>query len=132
MIELAIADLDKCELSCVEADIEPPTYTIKMLEKLRQLHPQSSLTLLMGADSLAQIDSWYQPDKIFKLSRVAVAGRTGHTHQSHYPFVRLDMPEINISATELRESIHAGRSVRFLVPDAVFAYIETHRLYSED
>lgn len=132
MIKLAIANQAKCELSRVEAEIEPPTYTTKMLEKLKQQFPEANFTMLMGADSLAQIESWYQPDRIFKLAKVAVAGRAGHAHQSQFPFVRLDMPEINISATELRNSIRAGRSVRFLVPDAVIAYIESHRLYSED
>ncbi len=132
MIKLAISDQAKCELSRIEAELEPPTYTVKMLEKLKQQNPEASFTMLMGADSLAQIESWYQPDRIFKLAKVAVAGRSGHTHQSQYPFVRLDMPEINVSATELRNSIRAGRSVRFLVPDAVIAYIESHRLYSED
>ncbi|MBK7090314.1 MAG: nicotinate (nicotinamide) nucleotide adenylyltransferase [bacterium] len=132
MINLAIADLERRELSRVEAEIEPPTYTVSMLEKLKQQHKDAAFTLLIGADSLAQIDSWYQPDKIFKLARVAVAGRAGHTHQSVYPFVRLEMPEINISATELRNSIRSGLSVRFLVPDAVIAYIEANRLYCED
>ncbi len=132
MIKLAIAGQERCELSRIEAEIEPPTYTTKMLEKLKQQHQEATLTLLMGADSLGQIESWYQPDRIFKLARVAVAGRAGHTHQSQYPFVRLDMPEINISATELRNTIRTGRSVRFLVPDAVIAYIESNRLYSED
>lgn len=132
MIDLAIADLENCELSRIEAEMEPPTYTANMLERLRQKHKDAVFTLLLGADSLAQIDSWYQPEKIFKLARVAVAGRAGYTHQSQYPFVRLDMPEINISATELRNSIRSGLSVRFLVPDDVIAYIESHRLYCED
>lgn len=132
MIKLAIADMEKCELSRIEAEIEAPTYTVSMLERLKQQNKETNFTLLLGADSLAQIESWYQPDKIFKLARVAVAGRAGHAHQSQYPFVRLDMPEINISATELRNSIRSGLSVRFLVPDAVIAYIESNRLYCED
>ncbi len=132
MINLAIESNPKFELSKIEAEIEPPTFTIKVLERLKQLHPQAELTFLMGADSLEQLDSWHQPDKIFRLARVAVAGRSGHRHQSQYPFVRIDMPEIDISATELRRNIRAGQSVRFLVPDAVIAYIESHRLYRED
>lgn len=132
MIKLAIDGFENYALSTIESEIEPPTYTIKMLERLKALYPQAELTFLMGADSLSQIDSWHQPEKICKLARIAVAARSGHRHQSHYPFVRLDMPEIDISATELRSSIRAGHSVRFLVPDAVIAYIESHQLYREE
>ncbi|MGB5105439.1 MAG: nicotinate-nucleotide adenylyltransferase [Candidatus Zixiibacteriota bacterium] len=132
MIELAIAGIEKCALSTIESEIEPPTYTIKMLEKFKSIYPLAEFTFLMGADSLSQIESWHQPDKICKLARLAVASRSGHPHQSHYPFVRIDMPEIDISATELRNSLRAGHSVRFLVPDAVIAYIESHQLYREE
>lgn len=132
MVSLAIAAEPRYELSQVESEIDPPTYTIKMLEKLKQLHQQAEFTLLLGADSLEQIDSWYQPERIFRAARVAVASRTGNRLQSQFPFVRIEMPEIDISATELRKNLKAGQSVRFLVPDAVIAYIESHQLYRED
>jgi nicotinate-nucleotide adenylyltransferase len=132
MAGIAIAGEPRFGLSRIEAEIEPPTYTIKMLERMKLLHPQAELTLLLGADSLEQIDTWYQPERIFKAAKVAVATRPGNRLQSQYPFVRLEMPEIDISATEIRKCLAAGQSVRFLVPDEVIAYIETHQLYRED
>lgn len=132
MVKLAMKDMEKCELSEIESSLEPPTYTVKMLEAIKHCHPDAELTMLVGADSLEQMDTWHQPEKIFKLAKVAAAARIGFRQQSHFPFIRLEMPEIQISATELRESIRAGRSVRFLVPDAVIDYIEANHLYRED
>lgn len=116
----------------IERELEPPTYTVKVLDRLRLDLPQAEFYFLMGADSLEQVDTWFQPDKILKLARFVVAARDGHRLQSTYPFTRLEMPLINICATQLRERSRAGHSLRYLVPDSVISYIAAQKLYRED
>ncbi len=116
----------------LEREIEPPTYTVKMIERLRADLPQAELFFIIGADSLEQIDTWYQPDKIVKLARLVVAARDGHRLQSTHPFTRLAMPLIAISASQLRERARAGQSLRYLVPDQVISYIAAQKIYREE
>ena len=79
---------------------------------------------------------WREPEEIGRLSLIAVAPREG-TELPALPFqseriVPVQMPYIGITATDLREKARAGRSLRYLVPDSVAAYIEEEGLYRGD
>ena len=86
------------------------------------------------------LPTWNEPRRVLDLARVAVAPRDGYPGagvtfvEEHFPdhldrVVFLDGPRLRLSASELRERAAAGRSLRYLVPDAVAAYIDDHDLY---
>ncbi len=131
MLRLATADNPSFRVSEIEESIKPPTYTVTMLEHLQRELGAAKLFFLMGADSLAQLSSWHQPQRLLELAELAVAPRTGSDLASTYPFRRLSMPMVDVSATDLRRRIRDHFSLRYLVPEPVVAYIDANRLYRE-
>jgi nicotinate-nucleotide adenylyltransferase len=135
MLELAIAGYPVFEISQIERDRPGPSYTADTLEQLGREHPQAQLFLLVGSDVLPDLPHWYQPERIAQLATLVVGRRPPWPVPSQLPygfrFLTAEMPQIEISSTDLRQRVRAGRSIRYLVPRAVECYIETHRLYRD-
>jgi nicotinate-nucleotide adenylyltransferase len=88
--------------------------------------------LIVGSDTLPEMASWREPRRIFELCTVAVAGRPGNgpgEAPAGARVVAVPGPELPLSASDVRQRAREGRSVRYLVPDAVADYIEARRLY---
>lgn len=146
MVELAIAGNERFVASRIELDRAGPSYTVDTLEALASGRPSegvpsmADLTLILSADAFMGLPSWHEPRRVLELARLAVAPRDGYPEagpafmETHFPdlagrVVYLDGPRIRLSASALRERAAAGRSLRYLVPDAVAAYIGDHGLY---
>jgi nicotinate-nucleotide adenylyltransferase len=147
MVRLAIADNDRFEASRIELDRDGPSYTVDTLEALAAgraaegvVGGTTPITLILSADAFLGLLSWHEPRRVLELARLAVAPRDGYPAAGpeflaqHIPdladrAVFLDGPRIRLSASELRDRAAAGRSLRYLVPDAVAAYIGDHDLY---
>lgn len=132
MVKLAIAGNDAFEASAIEVEREGPSYTAETLEALRAEMPEARFYFIVGADALADMPHWHQVDRIFQLATVCVAGRAGDdapTLMFEERVARLAMREIEISSTDIRERVRAGKSVRYMVPDAVGQYIDERGLY---
>lgn len=138
MVELAIADNPRFALEPMELDRAGPSYTADTLEALSG--QVAKLTLILSADAFLALHEWHDPERILTLARVAVAPRQGYPAAGpdylarHFPdhadrVTFLDGPQIRLSASDLRRTAASGRSLRYLVPDAVAAYIEDHGLY---
>jgi nicotinate-nucleotide adenylyltransferase len=147
MVQLAIAGNDRFVASRIELDRDGPSYTVDTLEALeasrRADGVAGEVTLILSADAFLGLMSWQDPRRVLELARLAVAPRDGYPAagpaflRSNLPDVPdladraifLDGPRIRLSASTLRERAAAGRSLRYLVPDAVAAYIGDHGLY---
>ncbi|CAN5911918.1 nicotinate-nucleotide adenylyltransferase [soil metagenome] len=142
MARIAIAGHPAFSISEVEARTPGPHYTFATLEAIRRERPEDQLFLLVGADSLADLPGWREPERIVRLASVVVANRPGivepHTAELQSlleqvpdarPIGRVSVPPIGIASTDLRRRIAEGRSIRYQVPRGVEAYIEAHRLY---
>jgi nicotinate-nucleotide adenylyltransferase len=144
MVQLAIDDNPAFRLSRIEVEREGPSWTVDTLETLaaegRSAGREPDLTLILSAETFSGLPTWRAPERLLALARVAVVPRAGHEAPddewlaAHFPdatsrVVRLDGPRLHISSTAIRERIAAGRSIRYLVPDAVARYIGDHGLY---
>lgn len=132
MVRLAIAGNPAFEASSVEIEREGPSYSVDTLEALRAEMPDARLWFIAGADALVDMPHWHEVDRIFELATVVAAGRPGEEERPGAFSERvtwLRMPEIEISSTMIRERVGSGRSIRYMVPDAVREYIAEHRLY---
>lgn len=143
MVELAVAGNPAFAVSRLELDRAGPSYTADTLEALAADPRTGELSLILSAETFLQLPRWHDPDRIVALARLIVAPRDGYPgagpefladHFGATP-VRatfLDGPRLRISASELRGRAAAGHSLRYLVPDAVAAYIGDHSLYRPD
>ena len=143
MIELAIAGNERFTVDPIELDREGPSYTVDTLEALKVRSvgvAEPALTLIISSEAFRELPTWRDPRRILELACLAVAPREGYQPVSadfmerEFPEFRdrvryLVGPRMRLSASEIRERVAAGRSIRYLVPDAVAAYIDDHALY---
>jgi nicotinate-nucleotide adenylyltransferase len=132
MVELACSGNDRLRPSRIEIDQDGVAYTVDTLRALRgAADAPAEMYLLLGADSLRDMYTWRDPSEIRRLAHLVVARRPGvHVHASDDVLV-LVQPPLEISASDIRARVRAKRTIRYLVPDAVRAYIDEHGLYRE-
>jgi nicotinate-nucleotide adenylyltransferase len=130
MLSLALSGTAGFALERSELDRPGPSYTVHTLQELHQRYPTSDLVLLLGADAAAELAVWHEADRIPQLARVVVFARPGAAVPSS-PLIAqvIEVPAVDVSATEVRRRVSEGRSIRYWVPDAVAEYIARHRLY---
>jgi nicotinate-nucleotide adenylyltransferase len=144
MVGLAIAGNPAFEVSRIELDRSGPSYTADTLDALaaaeRAAGRAPDLTFILSAETLRDLPSWHEPERLLEASRIAVVPRDGFQAidpgwlEDQFPgradrFDLLAGPRLGISSTSIRARVGAGRSIRYLVPDAVAAYIADHGLY---
>lgn len=129
MLRLAIADNDSFEIDSRELAPGASGYTFDTLRELRlELGAQTPLWLLMGADQFTKLDTWYRPDDVKKLARIAVFARPGSPLSGKAQLI--PMPPMPISSSDIRARVGRGEDISALVPPAVANYVAAHGLYS--
>lgn len=141
MVQLAIDGNDKFEFSNIELLREGNTYTVDTLLQLKENYPNDEFFLIVGSDTLYQIENWKDPAKVLELATVVIASRSAvgediqhkiHELEDAFPgskFERLNMLNIDISSTNIRAKVKNNVSIKYLVPDAVLEFIEKNNLY---
>ena len=130
MLSLAVAGMPGFRVEPSELQRPGPSYTVDTLRQLREREPGEEWVLLLGADAAADLPAWREAGQLRNLARIAVFARPG-TPVADSPWVStaIEVPAIDISATEVRRRVQRGLSIRYWVPDPVAEYITTHRLY---
>jgi nicotinate-nucleotide adenylyltransferase len=143
MVRLAIADKPNFRLSTVEIEREGLTYTVDTIAELRQqLGADDELFFILGWDNLLDLPRWHQPPRLISMCRLVAVPRVGcpvpdlGSLEADIPglsqrVIMLDKPEIDISASVIRDRVRQGLTISHLVPEAVERYIKENRLYRE-
>ena len=134
MVKLAIEGNPNFDVLDYEVKRGGKSYTVETVEYLRRKYPNYTFFLLIGADQLVEFHTWHKPEKILELVNVVAFTRPGvdvsKAKKEYLSRVRLvTVPQIEISATEIRERVRKGLSIKYLVPDSVERYILSHKLY---
>jgi nicotinate-nucleotide adenylyltransferase len=130
MLSLAIGPTREFAVELVEIERPGPSYTVNTLRALRERQPRAEFVLLLGADAAAELSAWREADRIPELARVVVFARPGSGIPTSPAIAQvINVPAIDISATEVRRRVGRGQPIRYWVPEAVAEYISRHRLY---
>jgi nicotinate-nucleotide adenylyltransferase len=130
MAALATSGNPHFTVSDVELAREGPSYTIDTLRQMREATPEAELVLIVGSDTFPEMGTWREHEAIFSLATVAVAGRPGAVARPDgLPAVAIEGAGLPISSTEIRRRVAEGRSIRYLVADAVADFIAKRGLY---
>ena len=140
LCRLAAAGDERLEVCELEIAREGRSYTVDTLRELRARAPQDELTFILGADVALGLADWREPEAVLSLATLAVAERDGTARDD--VVARLgqalpgaaalrffEMPRIDVSSSEIRSRVAAGRPIRYLVPDAVAERIRRAALY---
>src|SRR5687768_5639703 len=131
MLRAALEGNDRIEVDDLELRRGGTSYTVETLREIKAREPETELTFLMGADQFRDFGSWREPREVARLAHLAVMTRGGETPDTGgaYGSVSVAVTRIDISATEIRARVAAGRSIRYYVPESVREIIERERLY---
>ena len=146
MVSLAVAAHPSFRASRIEIDRKGLSYTVTTLEAFAQEYPADDRFLLVGEDAWARFSEWHDPERIRTIARIAVLARSNHGGVGQWaadrgvgdvvPPPAADAPplwlrtrRVDVSATEIRARVRAGKPIRGFVQDAVAAMIESERLY---
>ncbi len=128
MLRLAARDNPSFAVDDCELRREAPSYTVDTLRQLAEREPLNQWTVIVGSDAGLGLPGWRDVAEVQKLAEIRILGRPGDPESARVDgFVYF--PGLGISSTELRESVRAGRSVRYLTPESVRLYIEEKGLY---
>ena len=141
MLRLAVQGRPGLEVSSMEIDRPGPTYTVDTLAELRRRPgPQAEIYFILGWDSLSQLLDWHEPHRLIELSRLVAVPRPGSPRPDMKDLERkipgisknvifLTGPNIDISATVIRDKVARGEKIGDLVPATVAEYVKKHKLY---
>ncbi|MBI5106194.1 MAG: nicotinate (nicotinamide) nucleotide adenylyltransferase [Solirubrobacterales bacterium] len=140
MCRLAVAGDERFAISTLEADRGGSSYTVDTLREIHATAPGDELTFIVGGDMAQSLPTWREPAEVLRLARLAVAEREGIRRADILQRLSsiegavervtfFDLPRVDVSSSLVRRRVAAGRPIRFLVPDAVAAYIGERGLY---
>lgn len=141
MTGLAIEDNPHFALSTIEIDRDGNSYSYETLETLRKQNPNTEYFFLVGSDTLFALETWKHPEILLPSCTILVAVRDGvpmEKMQKHAKYLEekfggsiklLTTPNIEISATDIRNRLSQNRNVKYFVPDTVLDFINKYDLY---
>lgn len=140
MVKLAVEDKRNMEVSSVEIERTGPSYTVDTLKEMDEIYDE--IMFVVGADNLINIKTWKKPEELLEMCPFVVAPRGGVLEEDFQDEIFrgkdlrfLDMSEISLSSTEVRERFVEGQSVDGLVPEKVIEFIlekDLYRVVSEE
>jgi nicotinate-nucleotide adenylyltransferase len=137
MVKLLVGADERFAVDAVEIDRAGLSYTVDTLETFAQRFPKAERFFLVGEDAMAAFGAWKRPQQILTLARLAIlrrprGGEDAALERSSDPpngTIALATRLVDVSSTEIRERVRAGKSIKGFVPESVAAFIETERLY---
>lgn len=131
MLKLAVADNPLLGIEDYELRRGGVSYTYQTMKHLIDQHPDTDYYFIIGGDMVDYLDKWFRIADLVKLPRFHFVGvRRPHAkNETNYPVVWVDIPEVDISSSDIRSRIRRGQSVNYLLPAKVATFIKEHHLY---
>jgi nicotinate-nucleotide adenylyltransferase len=122
-------------VSTLELDRGGQSYTADTVAEVQAQHPSADLFVIVGSDVAAQLDTWKKRDELRESATIVVydrPGSAGATPPAGWTYQRIDVPQLAVSSTDIRQRRSEGRPIDGLVPPAVLRYIDDRGLYLDD
>jgi nicotinate-nucleotide adenylyltransferase len=133
LVQAAVQDADGLVVDGREVDREGPTFTADTLAEIRAEEPEAELFFILGEDAAGALPDWERIEDAFALARFVVVTRPGNAAPDRSllpgPVIHLEIPQLRVSSTELRDRFARGGATRWLVPPAVDAEVRRRGLY---
>ncbi|PLR78086.1 nicotinic acid mononucleotide adenylyltransferase [Bacillus sp. V3-13] len=129
MLELAIEDHPRFRIEPLELTREGRSYTIETMQLLKNKYNNISFYFLIGADMIEYLPNWHRIDELMEMVEFVGVKRPSYSHHTPFPITYVEVPEMGVSSSMLRERLREGKTVRYLLPDPVRNYIEENNLY---
>lgn len=132
MLELAVADNPRLKVEDIEIKRQGVSYTIETMKLLKEQNPDVDFYFIIGGDMVAYLPKWRQIDELIDLVQFVGVKRPNYSQETPYPIIWVDIPQMDLSSSEIRKKIAQGCSVLYFLPDPVLNYILEKGLYLDE
>jgi nicotinate-nucleotide adenylyltransferase len=131
MLKIALKGYTDFEISDIELKREKVSYTFDTIRQTKAEYPEENLYFIIGADNIPELETWYKPEQIIKLAKIAVAQRPGFKKSGKYDkfLVKFNMEPKDVSSTQIRNKVKNNESLDGLLPERLIGYIKRNNLY---
>lgn len=129
MTELAVLGNSKFQVLDLELKRKGKSYTVDTIVELKNKYPKDKFYLVIGSDLARNFKSWKSPEKIKKMVTIIVAKRRGISFRNSKEFKQVDITQIELSSSQIRQRLKKGRTIKYLVPKKVESYIKKNNIY---
>lgn len=129
LVKLAIAEHPRFRLELLEMERSGPSFTYETMKILQETHPDKKFYFIIGADMIEYLPKWKHIDELVKLVQFIGVDRPSYSHETPYPIVYAEVPEMEISSSLIRDRLMEGKTIRYIVPESVRNYIKENKLY---
>ena len=105
------------------------SYTYQTMRDLVEQHPENEYFFILGGEKVSKLATWDYIDELTRLVTFVAGARGGNRHESDYPIVWLDVPDIAISSSDIRTKLRLNQSINYLVPKREACFIQEYNLY---
>lgn len=136
MLKRAIAPYSEFKVCTYEIDQATISYTYNTIVSLKEVYPECDFHFIIGADMVQFLPNWYRFEDLFSIINFAAVMRPNYDIDFTMDYCKqikfVEMPQCDISSSDIRRRIHEGKSIRFMVTKEVEEYIKEHRLYVDN
>lgn len=132
MLELAVADNPCLDIEPIELIRKGKSYTYDMMKALKEANPDTDYYFIIGGDMVEYLPKWHRIDDLLHLVQFVGIRRPNYPTESTYPIIWVDVPQMAISSTLIRQKVKSGCSTRYLLPENVINYIQEKGLYQDE
>lgn len=129
MVELSIREIPMLKIETIEIEQGGTSYTFDTIELLRKREPLTDFYFIIGGDQVEDLPKWYRIDELIQNVHLVGVPRPNKLLKTAYPIVTLDIPQIDLSSTTIRNRITNGETTQFLISDGVRDFIRKEKLY---
>lgn len=129
MVQAAVQDNHLFTLELLEIQRGGKSYTYDSIVDLRSQNPDTEFYFIIGGDEVAYLPTWHRIEELIDLVHFVGVNRPGIKQEEPYPVIWVDIPQLEISSTMIRQRVAKHASIRYMVPDMVAAYIFKKGLY---
>lgn len=129
MVSLSVANIPDLKASSFEVDHGGVSYTYDTMKRLKEQEPENDFFFIIGGDMIDMLPGWYNIEKLLQLVTFVGVARPGTDGETSLPVTMINVPEIDLSSTFIRQRVESDGTIRFLVPDQVADFIHQEGLY---
>ena len=131
IIRVEVNDNKKLDVSDIEFKMPKPSYTIDTLVRLKENNPENEYAIIIGADNLQGFHKWKNYEQILEDYSIYVYPRPGFEINGSHKNVHIvnGVPQMEISASFIRNSIKEAKDVSYLMPEKAWQYIDEMNFY---
>lgn len=129
MLELAISGNNSFKIEKIELERNGPSYTIDTMKILTEIHTGYSFYFIIGADMVEYLPKWNRIEELINLVQFVGVQRPGYEVATDYPILYVDVPQMEVSSSDIRARIQTGKPIKYLLPESVISYMMGGRLY---